>query len=93
MVFRKKFVFYCRTSVGKVLSIFLSVVALTVVKLPELPIYLVVSEDESKVARAQYWDSYWGDDYGNRMDRFFIGAAYLDGIPDEKTGVRKAIQA
>lgn len=47
-------------------------------------------EDESKVARAQYWDSYWGDDYGNRMDRFFIGAAYLDGIPDEKTGVRKS---
>ena len=47
-------------------------------------------EDESKVARAQYWNSYWGDDYGNRMDRFFIGAAYLDGIPDETTGVRKS---
>lgn len=36
----------------------------------------------SKKARAQYWIDYWGDDYGNRMDRFFIGAAYLDGIPD-----------
>lgn len=47
-------------------------------------------EDESKVSRAQYWDSYWGDDYGNRMDRFFIGAAYLDGIPDETTGIRKS---
>ena len=47
-------------------------------------------EDESKVSRAQYWVSYWGDDYGNRMDRFFIGAAYLDGIPDEATGVRRS---
>lgn len=46
-------------------------------------------EDESKVSRAQYWDSYWGDDYGNRMDRYFIGVAYLDGIPDEVTGTRK----
>lgn len=45
-------------------------------------------EDESKVSRAQYWVSYWGDDYGNRMDRFFIGAAYLDGIPDKDTGAR-----
>lgn len=35
---------------------------------------------------AKYWQSYWGDDYGNRMDRFFIGLAYLDGIP--KDGVR-----
>lgn len=26
-----------------------------------------------------------GDDYGNRMDRYFIGVAYLDGIPDENT--------
>lgn len=42
----------------------------------------------SKVARAQYWSEYWGDDYGNRMDRFFIGAAYLDGTPDEATNVR-----
>lgn len=47
-------------------------------------------EDESKVLRAKYWDSYWGDDFGNRMDRFFIGAAYLDGIPDETTGIRKS---
>ncbi|WP_294553469.1 hypothetical protein [uncultured Bacteroides sp.] len=45
-------------------------------------------EDESKESRAQYWVSYWGDDYGNRMDRFFIGAAYLDGIPDKDTGVK-----
>ncbi|MBP1615352.1 MAG: hypothetical protein H6Q13_2800 [Bacteroidetes bacterium] len=36
--------------------------------------------------RAKYWFQYWGDDYGNRMDRFFIGVAYLDGIP--KNGVR-----
>ena len=36
----------------------------------------------SKKARAEYWGEYWGDDYGNRMDRFFIGAAYLDGIHD-----------
>ena len=42
----------------------------------------------SKVSRAKYWSEYWGDDYGNRMDRFFIGVAYLDGIPDEATGVR-----
>ena len=42
----------------------------------------------SKVARAEYWGDYWGDDYGNRMDRFFIGAAYLDGIPDPTTGAR-----
>lgn len=42
----------------------------------------------SKASRAQYWQEYWGDDYGNRMDRFFIGAAYLDGIPDETTGTR-----
>ena len=47
-------------------------------------------EDESKTSRAQYWNSYWGDDYGNRMDRFFIGVVYLDGIPDETTGVRTA---
>lgn len=38
--------------------------------------------------RAKYWWFYWGDDYGNRMDRFFIGAAYLDGIP--QNGVRVA---
>lgn len=44
----------------------------------------------SRKERAQYWDQYWGDDYGNRMDRFFIGAAYLDGIPDAKTGIRRA---
>lgn len=42
----------------------------------------------SKASRAKYWSEYWGDDYGNRMDRFFIGVAYLDGIPDEATGVR-----
>ena len=42
----------------------------------------------SKVERAEYWMDYWGDDYGNRMDRFFIGAAYLDGIPDPATGAR-----
>lgn len=42
----------------------------------------------SKVSRAKYWSEYWGDDFGNRMDRFFIGVAYLDGIPDETTGVR-----
>ncbi|WP_291576949.1 hypothetical protein [Bacteroides sp.] len=42
----------------------------------------------SKVSRAKYWSEYWGDDFGNRMDRFFIGVAYLDGIPDEATGVR-----
>lgn len=42
----------------------------------------------SKAQRAQYWQNYWGDDYGNRMDRFFIGAAYLDGIPDAATGLR-----
>jgi len=42
----------------------------------------------SKVERAEYWMDYWGDDYGNRMDRFFIGAAYLDGIPDPSTGAR-----
>ena len=36
--------------------------------------------------RAQYWTEYWGDDYGNRMDRFFIGVAYLDGIPEN--GIR-----
>lgn len=39
----------------------------------------------SKASRAKYWSEYWGDDYGNRMDRFFIGVAYLDGIPDEAT--------
>lgn len=44
----------------------------------------------SKVSRAKYWSEYWGDDFGNRMDRFFIGVAYLDGIPDETTGVRVA---
>lgn len=44
----------------------------------------------SKRSRAKYWIDYWGDDYGNRMDRFFIGVAYLDGIPDEATGVRKS---
>lgn len=42
----------------------------------------------SKVARANYWGDYWGDDFGNRMDRFFIGVAYLDGIPDEDTNMR-----
>ena len=42
----------------------------------------------SKASRAKYWSEYWGDDYGNRMDRFFIGVAYLDRIPDEATGVR-----
>lgn len=42
----------------------------------------------SNYERAKYWHNYWGDDYGNRMDRFFIGAAYLDGIP--QNGVRKA---
>ena len=42
----------------------------------------------SKKDRAQHWIDYWGDDYGNRMDRFFIGVAYLDGIPDPSTGVR-----
>lgn len=40
--------------------------------------------------RAKYWVDYWGDDYGNRMDRFFIGAAYLDGVPDPVTGIRVA---
>ena len=35
----------------------------------------------SNYERAKYWQEYWGDDYGNRMDRFFIGVAYLDGIP------------
>ena len=44
----------------------------------------------SKVSRAKYWSEYWGDDFGNRMDRFFIGVAYLDGIPDETTGARVA---
>lgn len=38
--------------------------------------------------RAKYWHEYWGDDYGNRMDRFFIGVAYLDGVP--RDGVRTA---
>lgn len=42
----------------------------------------------SNYERAKYWHSYWGDDYGNRMDRFFIGSAYLDGIPEN--GIRKA---
>lgn len=42
----------------------------------------------SNYERAKYWHHYWGDDYGNRMDRFFIGAAYLDGIP--QNGVKKA---
>ena len=42
----------------------------------------------SNYERAKYWHNYWGDDYGNRMDRFFIGAAYLDGIPEN--GIRKA---
>ena len=41
-----------------------------------------------KVSMAKHWNEYWGDDYGNRMDRYFIGVAYLDGIPDENTGVR-----
>lgn len=45
-------------------------------------------EDKSKLERAQYWATYWGDDYGNRMDRFFIGVAYLDGVPDAATGIR-----
>lgn len=40
----------------------------------------------TKKERAQYWQEYWGDDYGNRMDRFFIGVAYLDGIPQD--GIR-----
>jgi rhamnogalacturonan endolyase len=44
----------------------------------------------SKKERAQCWVQYWGDDYGNRMDRFFIGVAYLDGIPDPATGLRSA---
>lgn len=44
----------------------------------------------SKKSRAKYWSDYWGDDYGNRMDRFFIGVAYLDGIPDDVTGIRKS---
>lgn len=44
----------------------------------------------SKKERAQHWVQYWGDDYGNRMDRFFIGAAYLDGIPDPETGARRS---
>lgn len=35
----------------------------------------------SKKERAEYWHNYWGDDYGNRMDRFFIGVAFLDGYP------------
>ncbi|WP_294548695.1 hypothetical protein [uncultured Bacteroides sp.] len=45
----------------------------------------------SRVERAEYWKNYWGDDYGNRMDRFFIGVAYLDGYPtddDLKAGRR-----
>ncbi|MCD8166918.1 MAG: hypothetical protein LUE93_12875 [Bacteroides sp.] len=42
----------------------------------------------SKEEQANYWIDYWGDDYGNRMDRFFIGVAYLDGIPDETTNIR-----
>ncbi|GAA6258503.1 rhamnogalacturonan lyase [Bacteroides sp. f07] len=42
----------------------------------------------SNYERAKYWHNYWGDDYGNRMDRFFIGAAYLDGIPEN--GIKKA---
>ena len=42
----------------------------------------------SNYERAKYWHNYWGDDYGNRMDRFFIGAAYLDGIPEN--GIHKA---
>lgn len=42
----------------------------------------------SNKSRAKYWSEYWGDDFGNRMDRFFIGVAYLDGIPDEVTGAR-----
>lgn len=42
----------------------------------------------SNYERAKYWHNYWGDDYGNRMDRFFIGAAHLDGIPEN--GIRKA---
>ena len=45
----------------------------------------------SRIERAEYWDTYWGDDYGNRMDRFFIGVAYLDGIPDAKTGIKTTI--
>lgn len=44
----------------------------------------------SRAERAEHWHNYWGDDYGNRMDRFFIGVAYLDGIPDPKTGVKMA---
>lgn len=43
----------------------------------------------SRAERAEYWQDYWGDDYGNRMDRFFIGVAYLDKIPDPKTGIRR----
>lgn len=42
----------------------------------------------SNYERAKYWHKYWGDDYGNRMDRFFIGVAYLDGIPEN--GIRKS---
>jgi rhamnogalacturonan endolyase len=42
----------------------------------------------SKPSRGKYWIDYWGDDYGNRMDRFFIGVAYLDGVPDAATGTR-----
>lgn len=44
----------------------------------------------SNASRASYWVDYWGDDYGNRMDRFFIAAAYLDGVPDEATNQRKS---
>ncbi len=42
----------------------------------------------SNYERAKFWFDYWGDDYGNRMDRFFIGVAYLDAIPEN--GIRKA---
>ena len=45
-------------------------------------------EGGTNYERAKYWYNYWGDDYGNRMDRFFIGVAYLDGIPEN--GIRKA---
>lgn len=44
----------------------------------------------SREERAKFWNDYWGDDWGNRMDRFFIGVAYLDGIPDQATGARIA---
>lgn len=44
----------------------------------------------SKKEQAKHWVDYWGDDYGNRMDRFFIGVAFLDGVPDPVSGARVA---